>query len=117
MTAPVKLQRPGRLPAEMNSYERAFAEYLDAEGIFWRFQCITFRLAKATTYTPDFYTIGDDGSVTIYEVKGFWREKNRIKLKCAADAFPEYRFIACTKVAKKLGGGWQFEDFRSRWRA
>lgn len=45
-----------------------------------------------------------------HEVKGFWRDDARAKIKIAADLYP-FRFIAVMKRRKKDGGGWSEEVF------
>jgi hypothetical protein len=51
-----------------------------------------------------------DGSLEVHEVKGFWEDDARVKVKVAASLFP-FRFIAVTAIAKKHGGGWKVEEF------
>jgi len=46
----------------------------------------------------------------MHEVKGFWQDDARVKIKVAADMYP-FRFIAVKPRAKKDGGGWQTEAF------
>jgi hypothetical protein len=65
------------------------------------------RLANLTTYSPDFMVIDPDGSVVFHEVKGFWMDDARVKIKVAAEAFPWFHFVAATK--KK--GQWEVEKF------
>jgi hypothetical protein len=45
-----------------------------------------------------------------HEVKGFWVDDARVKIKVAADMYP-VEFIAIKKQAKKDGGGWAVEAF------
>jgi hypothetical protein len=47
-----------------------------------------FRLADATFYTPDFMVMFANGSIEAHEVKGFWQDDSRVKIKVAADMFP-----------------------------
>ena len=51
-----------------------------------------------------------DGVIEMHEVKGYWTEDARAKIKVAANKFP-FRFVAVYKQAKKDGGGWRFEEF------
>ena len=46
----------------------------------------------------------------MHEVKGFWRDDARAKIKIAADLYP-FRFIAVQAAPKKAGGGWTIEEF------
>lgn len=106
----------GRLkPGTMNKTEAAYALFLDAmkaQGIvlWWRFEGIKLRLADSTFYTPDFAVMADDGVIECHEVKGFWQDDARAKIKIAADQYP-FRFLAIKARAKKFGGGWDKEDF------
>ena len=42
----------------------------------------------------------------MHEVKGFWRDDARVKIKVAADIYP-FRFLAI----KKAKDGWEKESF------
>jgi hypothetical protein len=82
----------GRGP-EMNGTEKAFADSLSkqtlaGEIVRWTFESVTLKLGDNCRYTPDFYVLMSDGSVTFYEVKGFWRDDARVKIKAAASKFP-----------------------------
>ena len=80
-------------PGKMNKTEEAFSKVLDkwlAAGMItrWDFEPEKFRLADNTFYTPDFRVIMDDMRVIFYEVKGFWRDDARVKIKVCADLHP-----------------------------
>lgn len=111
-----KLQALGRLKAgAMNKTEAAYAQHLGllqaaGEVAWFRFEGLKFRLADNTFYTPDFAVMRADGSLEAHEVKGFWQDDARVKIKVAADLYP-LRFIAVTAQAKKDGGGWAEEAF------
>lgn len=64
-----------------------------------------------TFYTPDWFVLFPDGAVELWEVKGFWHRDARLKVKLAAEAWPEFRFVAWTRQTKKEGGGWRSEVF------
>ena len=106
----------GRLKAgQMNKTEAAYAAHLallqSAGEILWhRFEGVKLRLADNTFYTPDFAVMAADGVIEMHEVKGFWQDDARAKIKIAADQYP-FRFIAFKVRAKKDGGGWAQEDF------
>jgi len=106
----------GRLkPGHMNKTEAAYDAHLallEAAGeIQWRrFEGVKLRLADATFYTPDFAVMAADGVIEMHEVKGFWMDDARAKIKIAADQYP-FRFIAMKARAKKDGGGWSREEF------
>ena len=106
----------GRLKTgAMNKTEAAYDAHLAAQQhagqIQWRkFEGIKLRLADNTFYTPDFAVMAADGVMECHEVKGFWQDDARAKIKVAADLYP-FRFIAVRAKPKKEGGGWAVEDF------
>ena len=111
-----RIQALGRLKAEqMNKTEAAYAAELQARQVagevaWYRFEGLKFRLADNTFYTPDFAVMLASGVMEAHEVKGFWQDDARAKIKIAADQYP-FRFIAVTAKAKKAGGGWSVESF------
>lgn len=68
------------------------------------------RLADRTFYHPDYAVMRADGVLEVYEVKGFWEEDARVKIKVAAEQFP-FPFIAVTRRKRAEGGGWELERF------
>lgn len=99
----------------MNKTEEAYAQYLDAlraagEVLWFRFEGIKLRLADNTFYSPDFAVMRADGQLEAHEVKGFWQDDARVKIKVAADQYP-FKFVAVKARAKKDGGGWSVEEF------
>jgi len=106
----------GRLPAGvMNKTEASYDRYLEAEHmagkVRWRrFEGLKLRLADSTFYTPDFAVLAADGVLECHEVKGFWGDDDRAKIKIAAEMYP-LRFIAVRARSKKDGGGWEREAF------
>lgn len=99
----------------MNKTEAAYASDLrDAQAlgdILWhRFEGLKLRLADNTFYTPDFAVLASDSVMECHEVKGFWRDDARAKIKIAAEQYP-FRFKAVKALPKKAGGGWEVEVF------
>lgn len=99
---------------QMNKTEAAYAYELElrrlaGEIAWYRFEAIKLRLAAKTFYTPDFLVVLADGEVQFHEVKGFWRDDARVKIKVAAEQFP-FAFIAI----RKTKGGWETEYFGRR---
>ncbi|MBI0068830.1 MULTISPECIES: DUF1064 domain-containing protein [Snodgrassella] len=78
--------------------------------IWYRFEGVKLRLADNTFYTPDYCVMRSDGTMEMHEVKGFWQDDARVKIKVAADMYP-LKFIAVKRQAKKNGGGWSIEEF------
>jgi hypothetical protein len=110
------LQALGRLKVgSMNKTEAAYAVDLDllkhgGRVLWWRFEGLKLRLADNTFYTPDFAVMQSSGLMECHEVKGFWTDDARAKIKVAADLYP-FRFIAIKALPKKAGGGWATEAF------
>jgi len=106
----------GRLPVgTMNKSEARYADYLEElrsqRLVLWfRFEGIKLRLGDNTFYTPDFAVLPASGVLELHEVKGYWEDDARVKIKVAAGMYP-FRFIAVTAVARKHGGGWKVEEF------
>ena len=96
---------------EMNKTEAAYAAYLDGLKkdcliADYRFEAVKLRLADKTFYTPDFMVLMPDFSFEMHEVKGFWEDDARVKIKVAAAQFP-FRFVA----VKKTKNNWDREVF------
>jgi hypothetical protein len=96
----------------MNKTEEAYSRYLEygrqsGEIRQWMFEPIKLRLAKKTWYTPDFLVIRSDGSVAFHEVKGFWRDDARVKIKVATEIYPMFRFVA----VQRIKDSWEWEYF------
>jgi len=93
------------------AYERDLRDALSLGDILWyRFEGIKLRLADNTFYTPDFAVLAKDSVLECHEVKGFWRDDARAKIKIAAEQYP-IRFKAVRARSKKDGGGWAEEAF------
>lgn len=106
----------GRLKkGQMNKTEQEYNDYLKLlksanEVIWFKFEGMKFRLADNTFYTPDFTVMNKNYEIELHEVKGFWMDDARVKIKIASDLYP-FKFIAIKKKAKKDGGGWEVEEF------
>ena len=106
----------GRLKTgQKNKSEEAYGNHLEAlkhagKVAWYKFEGMKLRLADNTFYTPDFAVMLTDGSMECHEVKGYWMDDAKVKIKVAADLYP-FRFVAIKAKAKKDGGGWSVEDF------
>jgi hypothetical protein len=118
-------------PRYRSKWEREYHGILKAKfpADWIEFEPIRLKLAEKANYTPDFIVrkrrevqVGyvhpdsifeETSQLTAYEVKGFWREAARVRIKVAARLFPWIRFIAVRKQKKKDGGGWVEEVFPS----
>jgi len=111
-----RMQALGRLKTgQMNKTEEAYAKHLQnlqhAGQVAWyKFEGVKLRLADNTFYSPDFAVMLAGGEMEMHEVKGFWQDDARAKIKVAADLYP-FRFVAVKVKAKKDGGGWAIEEF------
>lgn len=113
MTAIKRMQALGRLKAGvMNKTEAAYAADLEAqkrsgEIAWYAFEALKFRLADKTFYTPDFIVMLANGQLEAHEVKGFWQDDARVKIKMAAELFP----LQFSAVRKAAAGAWTVEAF------
>lgn len=106
----------GRLKTgAMNKTETRYAQHLTllqhaGTVLWWRFEGVKLRLADNTFYTADFFVMVADGTLEVHEVKGFWEDDARVKIKVAADQYP-FRFLAFKAEPLKRGGEWIAEEF------
>lgn len=105
-------------PGVMNQTEQAYADMLESrrlagEIIRFDFEAMTFKLADGCRFTPDFSIWLLDGSMEFVDCKGSgpMDEKSRVKVKVAAEKFPQFLFVIEQKQSKKNGGGWKREEF------
>lgn len=121
MSRPIYGQRKaqfalGRLrTGERNKSEAAYEitlrdRQISGDVSWYRFEGLKLRLADNTFYTPDFAVMLSTGELEMHEVKGFWADDARVKIKVAAEQYP-FRFIAVRTRSKKDGGGWAIEEF------
>lgn len=101
-----------RTPGKMNRTEAAYASHLEARKIageieHYDFDAIKLRLAETTFYTPDFMVQMADQTIEFHEVKAYWEDDARVKIKVAADKYPQFVF----RGAKKSESGWAIESF------
>lgn len=106
---PVASVTPRPKRGVMNRTEAAYAELLEArrlagEVLWYEFEGMTLRLAKATHYRPDFPVLTPTG-LQFHEVKGFMRDDAWLKLKLAARAFP-FPFF----VVRRTKGEWSVQE-------
>ena len=109
------LARGHRKPGTMNKTEEKYAQRLESlrqAGLiyWWRYEAIKLRLGEGVFYSPDFLVVPEDGTLECHEVKGYWMETGRAKIKIAAGIYP-MRFLAVKPKSKKDGGGWDVEYF------
>jgi hypothetical protein len=117
-------EKPVRFDPFDSNLERDFASYLTALGHQFIYHPVKLKIATGRQdawYTPDFrvrakvalmYTPGEDPTIDatqtiLYEVKGYWRTADRLRVKVAAGLYPEYIFVGVTRVK----GEWRYENF------
>lgn len=113
------MQALGRLKdGELNKTEEAYGQYLEllrraGEILWYQFEPFKLVLAPKTTYTPDFLVQVKSGHLEVHEVKGFWTDDARVKIKVAASMFPVFKFIAVKKAGADDSGmaTWSREEF------
>jgi hypothetical protein len=102
----------GRLKTgQRNKTEAAYEAHLTllqkaGEVAWFRFEGVKLRLADNTFYTPDFAVMRSDGAMEMHEVKGYWQDDARVKVKVAAEMYP-FEFLAITGKP----GAWAIERF------
>jgi hypothetical protein len=116
---PARYTRPG--DDGMTGLEREFAAYLEARrvaGDIWRWDLHPFKLlvvrgvpksaeaegVRSSWYEPDFVVYENDGSISIYETKGFHDAAGDgwLKFRAVASRYP-FRFYYVRKVSKAKG--------------
>jgi len=100
----VNARTPNKTELEYNQ------RYLRGKG---RFEALTLRLPGGSGYKPDWMTIGDDGRITLHEVKGNHRFHSQGRAatafrECVA-AFPEFDFIW---AVRQSDGSWSLQHAR-----
>ena len=106
----------GRMKSgERNKLEAAYERHLESrkqagEVLWYKFEGMTFKLAKDTRYTPDFNVMLSNNELEQHECKSIWRDDAKAKIKMASDLYP-FRFVAVYAVPKKAGGGFSYEEF------
>ena len=107
-TSQKRFQALGRLKAgTMNKTEAAYANLLEArkragEILWYSFEPINIRLAKNTFYKVDFLVMTAEGYLEAHEVKGFWTDDARVKIKIASEKIPVLKFVAARLEKKQL---------------
>lgn len=100
----------------MNKTERRYAGHLESlkmEGTIkdYLHEPFNIRLGKNTFYKPDFLVVTADNEIEVHEVKGYWRDDAKVKIKVAAERVPWFRY----KAIYYNSSGWNeeaFEPFR-----
>lgn len=95
--------------AKLNKTERAYLAFIRCLGFAWiGVQNVTLKLADDTRYTCDFFVIDKNGHAQGREVKGFFRDDAKVKIKVAARLFPWIEF----QVVRKSKNGWEHQTVK-----
>lgn len=95
--------------SDLNKTEAAYLAHLRASGWTWvGVHTFTIKLGKDLRYTPDFWTFREGGGLIAHEVKGFWRDDAKVKIKAAARLLPFIDFIAATRKGRE----WNIQSFK-----
>lgn len=101
--------QPSADEVKLNKTEKAYLAYLRGLNPIWLgIQNVTLKLGDDCRYTPDFFAIDNLGVLHAREVKGFWRDDAKVKIKVAARMFPFIRFT----VAVKTKAGWEHTQIK-----
>ena len=85
-------------PKYKSKAEARYAQLLEAQkrdGLItdWKYEAITLRLADGVRYTPDFLVRLPHGRMRLVEVKGHMREAARVRLRVAAEMYPDFTWL------------------------
>ena len=75
-----------------SSWEADFARILNYLNIDWEYEKVGFKLESQYIeiyYTPDFFLNNN----IIIEIKGFWNEVSRKKVRCFKESYTEYKLL------------------------
>lgn len=95
----------------MNKTERRFRDEVTPHVGAIRHEPLKFRLAGRTWYAPDFVFWVSQGTTPVcVEIKGFMRDDAAVKLKVAAESYPEFRWL----LVRACKGGWDVREVTDR---
>lgn len=111
MRALGRLKQGERNKSEIAYEDQVLKPAMQAGEILWyAFEPWKVRIGANCFYTPDYGVLRKNGMLECHEVKGFWTDDARVKIKAAAANLP-VQFIAVTRISKARGGGWSEERF------
>ena len=111
-----------RKRGEMNKTEAKYAGELEAKKLageivgYW-FEPFSLRLSsppagQPARYTPDFMVLYPDGETHLEDVKANGPDDFAaiVRIKCAAEMYPLWRFRIVRQRRVKDGGGWDIKE-------
>lgn len=84
--------RKGRQFIFKSTWEKAYAEHLDSEGVGWEYETRTYPLKKCRCYTPDFVLLDGDEVVGVVEVHGWLDGPTRRRIEEFVMLYPAIPF-------------------------
>lgn len=112
MTSSPQIARAVITQPEMNKTEEKYSWVLHRRKLVgeiqqYEFEKVTLKLGSDCRYTPDFFVVNALGEVEFHEVKGFFRDDAKVKIKVAAENFP-FRFF----LARLERNGWEVTEIK-----
>lgn len=84
-----------------SSWEVKTAQYFDNNGIEWKYNVRGYVLSDGRVYYPDFFIYNDGVFEKLIEVKGYFRESNRLKFEMFLNEYPDVKIELWTKQELK----------------
>jgi hypothetical protein len=82
-----------------SSWEVKVAKYLDSQSIIWKYSHLRYKLSDGSFIHPDFFIFDEfDNIIEIVEVKGYFREANKIKFQKFKREYPELKVSLWDKI-------------------
>ena len=74
-----------------SSWEVKTAQYFDNNNVEWKYNIQGYKLSNGRYYYPDFFIYEDLKFVKLIEVKGYFREANRLKFEMFLREYPDIK--------------------------
>lgn len=71
-----------------SQWEVKVAQYLDSLNLDWQYSSVRYKLSDGRFYHPDFFLYENQVIVKVIEVKGYFREQNRLKYEKFLSEYP-----------------------------
>jgi hypothetical protein len=84
--------RKGRLFIFKSTWERAYAEHLDARNVDWDYEVRSFSLPKCRCYTPDFFIYEGGELFEVVEVHGWLDQRTKDRITEFVQTYPGTKF-------------------------
>ena len=107
-------RRPNPGGKATSKLEAEYGKHLEimkraGEIVDYKHQPLKLRLADLTYYSPDYAVLHNDDSMAFVEVKSYWEDDARVKIKVAAEQFPWFRFVAAER--RRKADPWTLKEF------